>query len=171
MKISSSQLKFKPLLNSDFSLYARLAMNENVMKYITGHALTFEQAELRFHKAVDAHSTKDDSGFFIVIDKTKGDFIGVAKLIQVKDSQFEVGYMLLPQYWGKGYATGMVEEIINLARKIQISELIGIVDPDNPASIRVLDKFGFKLYETGQIDGLAAAYYKLELNKTILNKL
>jgi RimJ/RimL family protein N-acetyltransferase len=65
----------------------------------------------------------------------------------------------------------MVEEIINLARKIQISELIGIVDPDNPASIRVLDKFGFKLYETGQIDGLAAAYYKLELNKTILNKL
>ena len=92
------------------------------------------------------------------------DVIGVAKLVQMADNQFEVGYLLLPEYWGCGYASEMTEKMIKLATEQQLTgELIGIVDPLNPASIRVLTKFGLQLYETGQIDGLDAEYYSLKL--------
>ena len=163
MQTCSSHLTFKKLTAKDFQLYALLAMNKDVMKYITGDALTLDEAELRFQKALNINANSDDAGFFIVREKANQDFIGVTKLVQLADNQLEVGYMLLPKYWGKGYATAMVEFLISLAKQKHIGELIGIVDPENQASIRVLSKLGFHLYETGEIDGLAAAYYKLNL--------
>jgi ribosomal-protein-alanine N-acetyltransferase len=169
MHIPSSQLTFEKLSPTDFHLYTLLAMNEDVMKYITGHALTLEEAELRFRKAIDDNERSIETGFFMVRAKVNKEFIGVAKLTQITENQFEVGYMLLPEHWGKGYASEMVKCMISLARENKIAELIGIVDPENPASIKVLTKFGFNLYETGQIDGLAAAYYKLELNNILIN--
>jgi ribosomal-protein-alanine N-acetyltransferase len=73
--------------------------------------------------------------------------------------------MLLPERWGNGFASEMVKCMLDLNKEKSIaSEIIGIVDPENPASIRVLTKFGFSLYNTGEIDGLAAAYYKLEID-------
>ena len=166
MTSSSSQLTFNKLTDNDFALYAQLTTNETVMKYITGNALTLEKAKLRFQKVVDNNLASGDTGFFIVRRKDKDDFIGIVKLVRITDDQFEVGYMLLPQYWGIGYASEMVKCMINLAIKKQINEIIGIVDPENPASIRVLSKFGFQLYETGKFDGLEAAFYKLDLNKS-----
>ncbi len=167
MYIASDQLIFNKLTNNDFALYAELTMNEDVMKFVTGTALTREKAKLRFQKVIDTNLASEDTGFFIVRKKDKDDFIGIVKLVQITDDQFEVGYMLLPEYWGKGYASEMVECMISLAKKKQINEVIGIVDPENPASIRVLSKFGFQLYETGKFDGLEAAFYKLALTKTM----
>lgn len=163
MQIQSSQFTFKKLTAKDFHLYALLVVNKDVMKYITGDALTPDEAELRFHKALNISANSDEAGFFIVRNRVNDEFIGVAKLAPLSHNQFEVGYMLLPEYWGKGYATAMVEYLISLAKEKQIGELIGIVDPENPASIKVLSKLGFHLYETGEIDGLASAYYKLNL--------
>jgi len=165
----SNKMVFNKFTQNDFYLYAQLVTNQDVMKFITGQALTMEEAEIRFNKAVDAGKKSDETGFFIVRNNTNNDFLGVAKFVQLADNQFEVGYMLLPEHWGKGFASGMVEGMIRLAREKQVRELIGIVDPENPASIRVLTKLGFTLFETGQIDGLAAAYYKLELNNSLTN--
>jgi [ribosomal protein S5]-alanine N-acetyltransferase len=166
MYSASSQLIFNKLTDNDFTLYAQLTMNQDVMKYVTGQALSQEKTKLRFQKVVDTNKTSEDAGFFIVRKKDNVDFIGIVKLVQITADQFEVGYMLLPEFWGKGYASEMVECMICLARKKQINEIIGIVDPENPASIRVLSKFGFQLYETGKFDGLEAAFYKLDLNKS-----
>lgn len=165
MHITSGKLIFNKLTDNDFALYAQLTMNEDVMKYVTGTALSLEKPELRFQKVMDTNRISEDTGFFMVRLKDKDDFIGIVKLVQITADQFEVGYMLRPEYWGKGYASEMVEYMISIAKKKQINEIIGIVDPENPASIRVLSKFGFQLYETGKFDGLEAAFYKLELNK------
>jgi RimJ/RimL family protein N-acetyltransferase len=165
MKITGNNLKFSRLSAGDFHLYMQLATNELVMRFITGGALPLPEAELRFRKSVESTEINPDAGFFIVRLKEKDTFIGVAKLVQYAGRQYEVGYMLLPGHWGKGYASAMVEYLVQIAKEKTIGELIGIVDPENPASIKVLEKFGFELFETGQIDGLAAAYYKLELLK------
>ncbi len=164
MEISSNNLIYNSLGQNDFHLYASLAMDQDVMKYITGRGLTIKEAEERFQKAIDDSRNYAEAGFFMVRRKPFYEFIGVAKLVPFGENQAEVGYMLLPEYWGKGYASEMTGRMITLAvEKRLVGELIGIVDPENPASIKVLTKLGFKLYETGEIDGLAAAYYKLKL--------
>jgi [ribosomal protein S5]-alanine N-acetyltransferase len=161
--LPTARLKFTQLSPTDFPLYALLVMDEAVMKFITGNALSFEDAQLRFQKALKLGQLLPDAGFFLVRKIVDDEFIGVSKLVQIADNQYEVGYMVLPQHWGKGFASEMTAYMIALARKNHFTgDLIGIVDPENPASIKVLAKFGFELYYTGQIDGLDAAYYKLE---------
>lgn len=61
----------------------------------------------------------------------------------------EVAYSFLPKAWGKGYATESVEAVFELCRRVRsfwtpFSKLYvrAIVDEDNPASMRVMDKTG-----------------------------
>lgn len=164
MEITGKNLRFNKLSAGDFHLYSRLVMNEDVMKYITGKALTLSEAGKRFQKAVQMTENEPVAGFFIVSTNSNSGFIGIGKLVQVTDNQYEIGYMLMPEYWGKGLASEIVHFLVDFAKAAHLAdELIGIVDPENPASIRVLTKFGFVLYETDLIDGLPAAYYKLVL--------
>ncbi len=170
MSLTTERLILCRLSLADSLLYARLTANEDVMRFITGKALAADEAELRFQNALKQTENNPEAGFFIVRSKKEENFVGVAKLILLQDSIAEVGYMLLPESWGKGFASEMLKCMLDLNREKKIaSEIIGIVDPENPASIRVLTKFGFELYKTGLIDERAVAYYKLKFlisNKT-----
>lgn len=164
MEITGSSLSFKRLSAGDFHLYSLLVTDPDVMKYITGKALSPAEAESRFRHALRLTESNPGAGYFVVSSTQSGEFAGVAKLVLTKENQFEIGYMLMPEHWNKGYASGIVESLVNYARENNLCrEIIGIVDPANPASIRVLTKHGFTLYETGLLDGLEAAYYKLLL--------
>lgn len=165
MKITGLRLNYIRLSAGDFPFFARLVNNISVMKYITGKALNAEEAEMRFWKAIHVNTHNPEAGYFAVFQKQDNEFVGVVKLVDFEHFEMEVGYMLLPEYWGKGFATDMLNYLIELARiKFPESDLIGIVDPENPASIKVLEKFGFRLYKIGVIDDLDAAYYKLNIN-------
>ena len=57
----------------------------------------------------------------------------------------EVGWMLLPAYWGRGYATEAGRAVIDIARKgLRLPKLSAGHFTDNPASGRVLEKLGFR---------------------------
>lgn len=56
----------------------------------------------------------------------------------------EVAYFLNPAYWGRGLATELVWESLNLAfYDLGLSQVGAFARPDNHASIRVLAKAGF----------------------------
>lgn len=60
------------------------------------------------------------------------------------DGSVEIGYGLLPEYWGKGYATEAVIAAVDWARKQPgVRQIEAETDPDNAASQRVLEKAGF----------------------------
>jgi RimJ/RimL family protein N-acetyltransferase len=46
--------------------------------------------------------------------------------------------------WGYGYATEALSTIVNIARELGILQLYALCHPDHPASIRVLEKSGFR---------------------------
>ncbi|MCE9684954.1 GNAT family N-acetyltransferase [Shewanella sp. AS16] len=58
----------------------------------------------------------------------------------------EVGYLLLPQAYGKGYATESLRAVIDWAcLSFDVHKFIGHCAQDNKASARVLEKCGFQL--------------------------
>jgi len=60
----------------------------------------------------------------------------------------EVGYLLLPEYFGLGYATESLQGLIAWATRVHfITAFQGIVTEGNLASEKVLSKCGFKLNE------------------------
>ncbi len=61
----------------------------------------------------------------------------------------EVGYILHPDHWGQGYATEAMQAlIVHLWASTTHPALTADIDPQNRASLRVLQKLGF--VETGR---------------------
>jgi len=68
-----------------------------------------------------------------------------------------IGYKLLPEYTGKGYATQAVKRLTDEAiTDEELHRIVAYVQPDNTASIRVLEKCGF------EYEGIARDYAMLK---------
>jgi len=73
------------------------------------------------------------------------------------DQVAEVTYYLHKYFQGKGYGTQLLEHAIQTAPEYGINVLIAILFRHNTASIRLLEKFNFKMWgnfpQTALIDG------------------
>lgn len=80
-----------------------------------------------------------------VTEKQTGVLMGTGLIyFEPEYSLFEVGYNFGKQFWGQGFATEAMGEIINFAKNnLQIRELVGRYAKDNPASGNILKKLGF----------------------------
>lgn len=80
-----------------------------------------------------------------VILANTGDFIGLAGMTLSND-KFRLGeiyYKLLPEHWGKGYATEVTKSLIVAGfENFQLHKVEAGVATDNERSIRVLEKVG-----------------------------
>src|SRR5690606_38652938 len=57
----------------------------------------------------------------------------------------EVGFMLAPAHWGKGYAAEAVRAVLRFAfEAMDLHRVEADVDPDNGASLRLLERLGFR---------------------------
>ena len=60
-----------------------------------------------------------------------------------------IGYMILTPFWEQGIGTEAVRQICGIAfQELALDRIIGQVFPENMASVRVLEKNGFRLEET-----------------------
>jgi RimJ/RimL family protein N-acetyltransferase len=91
-------------------------------------------------------------GRWACVLKANGEVIGFAGLKYLADVQeVDIGYRLLPAYWGQGLATEASRAVLDYGRtRLGLERIIGLVDPENVASVRVLEKLG--LMSAGQIE-------------------
>ena len=66
----------------------------------------------------------------------------------------ELGYMMHPDFWGKGYASEAVQLFLQFYWQLRpdVQSIIAKVDPDNVASIKILVKNGFREEEVKKGD-------------------
>lgn len=82
---------------------------------------------------------------FAIIEKTSGNLIGTGLLYYDTEMQnWEIAYNLGRAYWGRGYATEAMREILIFAKtQLQLQTIIARHATANPASETVLQKLGF----------------------------
>ena len=58
----------------------------------------------------------------------------------------ELGYLIHPEYWGRGYATEAIKAFLDgLWEGVRdVEKVTGFVDSENVGSVRVLEKCGFR---------------------------
>lgn len=154
------------LNQNDFSDYYRLVGDEKVMAMITERAIPLQEAQTEFEKKLKKNEIHPDFGIFKILGKENGEFVGLAKLeIQASDStEAELGYMLLPEYWGKGIAGKIAKELIAFAQQQkQLTRLFAIIDPKNLPSRKILTNNGFVHQEYKDFDGLDGEILALKL--------
>ncbi len=95
-------------------------------------------------------------GRWAVDEKDTGRFVGSFAIIPIpfQPHRTQLGYSLIPPVWGKGYATELtVAGLSFFLRESILPEIYGVVEPENVASIRVLEKAGFRFLENAAYEG------------------
>jgi [ribosomal protein S5]-alanine N-acetyltransferase len=73
-------------------------------------------------------------------------FIGVMGLFRIDadNHRGEIGYMLPPEHWGKGIVSELIPSVVEYGfNTLNLHTMEAIIDPENHASRRVLEKNGF----------------------------
>jgi len=83
--------------------------------------------------------------------------IGICGLVKRETLRdVDVGFALLPQYAGRGYATESARAVLAYGREtLGLERIVGITAPDNRASIAVLEKIGLR-FEASVVLGAEA---------------
>lgn len=104
------------------------------------------ETELEYQKAyIENMYGFYEYGMWLVFSKETGKLIGRAGL-----EHNEMGYMIAPELWNRGYATEVCRFIIDYARRnTDFEELYCRIDERNAASVRLAKKLGF--VRNGQI--------------------
>lgn len=92
------------------------------------------------------------SGTFVVIDKPANTAVGVigTKSDSLLQDSIEIGYGVLPDAWGKGFATRALQLLLGWLFSFQnIACITAETSQSNAASQRVLEKCGFIKTGTG----------------------
>lgn len=148
-------LKLEKFTEQDFDDYYRLVGNADVMAMITERALPEAEARADFAALLANNLLHPAFGQFKVLD-AGGAFIGLGKLALESDGsrEAELGYMLLPEYWGKGLGGHIAAQLLALAQKQPLDGLFAIIDPANLPSRKILTRHGFVHREYKDFDGL-----------------
>lgn len=132
-------------LEDQDGLYA-LESQQKVMVYTgPGRAQTRAESLKRLERFINHKPNNDIIDFFKVTSKMTDKMIGFFAIFEHDKSLPELGYMVMPEYWGKGYAKEVASFLCETAiKKFGIEKLIASCDTHNPASIKVLEYCGFR---------------------------
>jgi RimJ/RimL family protein N-acetyltransferase len=94
-------------------------------------------------------------GLYLTSLRASGEPIGICGLVKRDALQdIDVGFALMPQFSGFGYATESAAAVLAYGRReFGLQRIVGITDPDNHASIAVLRKIGLRFERDIALDG------------------
>ncbi len=145
---SANFLLRRPTL-SDFSNMRKLESDEDVVRYTSYRCIQSDEQTLARLEANIAKATEREPLGIWLAESCTQDFIGWFMLIKTDAPHPELGLMILKKYWGMGYSTEIAGAILKHAStNLGIKQISARVSPNNPSSLRVLEKLGFYVQET-----------------------
>lgn len=162
--LNSPNLTYVPLCEDHFPFYRIMEMDPEVMHfYDRGVSKNDEDARKTFVKYIETRKNFPLLGAWSVFDSSN-DFVGLAVIVHIEakpeNKNFEFGYRLVRNQWGKGHATEIAKALVSYAFNIlKLPEVYGTTKPDNVVSQKVLMKAGLT-YE-----GMAPYYNGCKLFK------
>jgi RimJ/RimL family protein N-acetyltransferase len=106
------------------------------------------------------------------VDRASARAIGTAGLLLRRSQyrEYELDYCLHREWWGAGYGTEAVRALVDLGfRQLDAHRIYALVDPENPASQRVLEKLGFRREGHQRRDTLIAGEWRDTLVYALLD--
>lgn len=145
--IETQRLLIRPGIESDAEPLHVIHSDPDVTRWLGGAMPASVQEER--DRIVRLNSLEDQHGFtmWTVEEKDTGAVIGKAGLfpVEMKGPDVEVAYHFAKDRWGRGYATESAQACLDYGfDALGLTEIVGLVVPDNAASARVLQKCGMR---------------------------
>ena len=144
--LETERLLLRRVDKNDIKEVFALRSNPETMKYIPRPLVKTDQDALD-HIAMIENKIETNEGINWAItlnDNPK--LIGIIGHYRIKPEHYraEIGYMILPEFNGKGIVTEAVREVVKYGFDIiKLHSIEAIIDPENLASAKVLEKNGF----------------------------
>ena len=144
--LSTARLQLRRFTLADEDLLGELHSNPEVMRYMGGVKTAAQNRALLETRILAYYKEHPGLGIWITSERDTGQRIGFHLLNHIQgESIIQVGYCLLPAYWGKGYATEMCAALLHYGfEALRLPKLHGITDLGNTASQQVLLKSGLR---------------------------
>ncbi|MFT5285051.1 MAG: RimJ/RimL family protein N-acetyltransferase [Planctomycetota bacterium] len=125
-----------------FKLVTEPAWGEHIGK---SKVATIEQAAGYIERALIAMYEEAGFGLYLVELKQTGEALGICGLIRRETLEdVDLGFALLEEHWGKGYAFEAGRATLDVARmQFDLKRVVAITSLTNQPSIALLEKLGF----------------------------
>lgn len=135
------------LLREDLSQVWMWYNDRDVKRYLSfPEEIFFYEDELEWYEAL--RREKKHEKVFAIIENSSRSLVGLVGLhkIDFHNGHAELGYFIGKEYWNRGYASEAVSLAVRYAFEwLNLRKVYARVYESNGASIRILEKNGFKL--------------------------
>lgn len=145
-ELKTERLLLRQLIDEDVAQIYQLRADEDVMKFIGKKPITTMGEAGDFFNLIN-NSLENNSGITWAISTLENrSLIGTIGLWRIIKENYraEIGYMLLPEYWKKGFTKEAILKVIDYGfHEMKLHSIEAHISPKNIASATVLEKTGF----------------------------
>ncbi|MEO8623090.1 MAG: GNAT family N-acetyltransferase [bacterium] len=142
-ELETERLRLRMLRETDFPTYETWCANMDIQRYLGGK--TMNRVEAWRHLAyMVGHWAFRGYGYYAAEEKSTGRLVGrVGYTNSAGWPGFELGWTIVPEFQGRGYATEAAQLLLQYAfDALDQPHVISLIHPDNTPSRRVAEKLG-----------------------------
>lgn len=157
-------ITLRPMRLDDAPALLRIHQREGVLRYFPNPSPPPIERVQRFIAGQAQRWEQDGCGNWAMVLNGQDEIIGWGGLNYLMETgETEVGYLLDKPFWGKGYATqAALASLKDGFTRLVLSEIIGLVHPENLASCRVLEKCGMTFQQRKVYFGMEMCRYTVQ---------
>lgn len=166
--LETDRLLLRDLMPEDEKGLFLLDSDAEVHRYLGGNPINSLKQAQEVIEFIRRQYQENGIGRWAVIEKHSGHFVGWSGFKFVRETTngcvnfYDLGYRLVRNAWGKGYATEAAKALVNLGfTKLALTTIYAMADGRNKNSIRVLQKAGFLHQGRFEYEGIPHEWFKI----------
>ncbi len=166
------RLILREILPSDVDGMFELDSDPAVHRYLGNKTVTSKEEIIQVIQYIRQQYTDHGIGRWAIIDKNSQEFMGWTGLKFVTEptnnhqNYYDIGYRLIPKYWGKGIATESAMASLDYAfKELQLKEVYSAANMENLVSNKILRRLGMQFIETFYYHEIACNWYKIGMHE------
>ena len=141
-EIRTDRLLLRIIRESDAEDLLAILRDDRVAKTFMLPDLTDRETALKLARRYQLLS--EDPSRFVMAISLEDKLIGLVNEVDKTEDTMEIGYVIHPEYWNRGYATEMLRAVIETLFARGWKKVRAGYFEENPASGRVMEKAGMK---------------------------
>jgi ribosomal-protein-alanine N-acetyltransferase len=165
--LETERLLFRDHTPEDLDVFCALEADPEVRRFVGGRPRTREEAEHRFRDQF-LRSTPDRLRLWATVFKPEGRYIGYCGVYPhfgeagPIPEEGALGFTLARAYWGRGLATEAACAFVDFGfNEIHLRRIVATIEAGNSASVRVIEKLGFRLWRLETINRRSLFHFEL----------
>jgi RimJ/RimL family protein N-acetyltransferase len=145
--LDTDRLTLRPLSEADAEFILGLLNEPSFLQFIGDRGVrTLEDARAYIRHGPLASYATFGFGLLLVVRKADQVSIGICGLLKREGlPDVDVGFAFLPAFWRQGYAMEAASAVMDHGKAaFGLTRIVAITQPDNPGSIRILEKLGLR---------------------------